>query len=101
MQHIAASLGLHKVDLSASEIFHVVMSQRQSFPLPGGLSLRSSTVMSELRLELTGTVSDALCDQLKAAGCFTEIISWRRRVFIPSNERMGTEVIEKVLTLLR
>jgi len=101
MQHIAASLGLHQVDLSASEIFHVVMSQRQSFPLPGGLSLRSSTVMSELRLELTGTVSDALCDQLKAAGCFTEIISWRRRVFIPSNERMGTEVIEKVLTLLR
>lgn len=100
MQRIAESLGLHQVELSAPEIFQVVMRQKQSFSLPGGLSLRASMVMGELRLELTGTISDALCEQLKAAGCFTEIISWKRRVFISCQEDKSTPVITNVLKLL-
>jgi hypothetical protein len=101
MQQIASSLGLHQVELSASEIFQVVLAQQQTVPLPGGLSLRTSLVMGERRLELTGNISDGLCEQLKAAGCFTEIISWRRRLFIPTDEQRGSEVIDAVLTLLR
>jgi hypothetical protein len=56
--------------------------------------------MDERRLEITGTVSDGLCEQLKAAGCFTEIISWRRRVFVPTDETRGPEVLAAVVALL-
>jgi hypothetical protein len=101
LQRIAESLGIQQVELSASEVFQLVMQQRQSVPLPGGLSLRASLVMGEYRLEVAGSISDGLCEQLKAAGCFTEIIAWRRRVFIPSDERQGTAVTERVLALLR
>ncbi|MEO1148904.1 MAG: strawberry notch C-terminal domain-containing protein, partial [Cyanobacteria bacterium J06638_22] len=100
MQAIAKSLGVHQVELSAAEMFEVVLKQKQHLPLPGGLSLRSSLLMDEQRLELTGTISDGLCEQLKAAGCFTEIVSWRRRVFIPTDEARGPAVLDAVVTLL-
>ncbi|MDB9529551.1 strawberry notch family protein [Oscillatoria sp. CS-180] len=100
MQAIAKSLGVHQVELTASEMFDTVLNQKQHLPLPGGLSLKSSLLMDERRLEITGTVSDGLCEQLKAAGCFTEIISWRRRVFVPTDETRGPEVLEAVVKLL-
>jgi hypothetical protein len=56
--------------------------------------------MDERRLEIAGTISDGLCEQLKAAGCFTEIISWRRRVFIPTAAPRGPEILEAVIKLL-
>jgi hypothetical protein len=100
MQAIAKSLDVHQVELSASEMFDIVLKQKQHLPLPGGLSLKSSLLMDERRLEITGDISDGLCEQLKAAGCFTEIISWRRRVFIPTDEPRGPEVLEAVVALL-
>ncbi|MEM6838468.1 MAG: strawberry notch family protein, partial [Cyanobacteria bacterium P01_C01_bin.120] len=100
MQAIAKSLGVHQVELSASEMFDIALNQKQHIPLPGGLSLKSSLLMDERRLEITGTISDGLCEQLKAAGCFTEIISWRRRVFVPTDEILGPEVLEAVVKLL-
>jgi len=100
MQAISKSLGVHQVELSASEMFDIVLHQKQHLPLPGGLSLKSSLLMDERRLEITGDISDGLCEQLKAAGCFTEIISWRRRVFIPTDEPRGPEVLEAVVALL-
>jgi hypothetical protein len=100
MQAIAQSLGVHQVELSASEMFDTVFNQKQRLPLPGGLSLKSSWLMDERRLEIAGTISDGLCEQLKAAGCFTEIISWRRRVFIPTAPPRGPEILEAVIKLL-
>lgn len=101
LQRIAESLGIQQVELFASEVFQLVMQQKQSVPLLGGLSLRTSLVMGEYRMEVAGSISDGLCEQLKAAGCFTEIISWRRRVFIPADERQGAVIAERVLALLR
>ncbi|WP_204141335.1 strawberry notch family protein [Halomicronema sp. CCY15110] len=100
MQEIAKSLGVHQVELSAAEMFDTAFNQKQRLPLPGGLSLKSSWLMDERRLEIAGTLSDGLCEQLKVAGCFTEIISWRRRVFIPTDTPRGPEVLEAVVKLL-
>jgi hypothetical protein len=102
MQRIAETLGLRQVDLTPGELFELVMVERQSYGLPGGLVLRASGVMGELRLEIAGEhLSDALCEQLKAVGCFTEVIDWRRRLFIPAAVQEAVVVIEKVLELLR
>jgi len=101
MPAIAESLGLRQVKLTAAEIFHQVMERRQRYQLPGGLSLKASSIMGEVRLEIAGRhISDGLCEQLKANGCFTEIVSYRRRVFVPASVQQGADVIEKVLELL-
>jgi P-loop containing NTP hydrolase pore-1/C-terminal domain on Strawberry notch homologue len=101
MPAIAQALGLRQVKLAPAEIFEQVMAKRQRYQLSGGLSLKASAVMSEVRLEVVGShISDGLCEQLKAVGCFTEIIQYRRRVFVPANAQLGAVVIEKVLELL-
>ncbi|NER50542.1 MAG: hypothetical protein F6J92_28520, partial [Symploca sp. SIO1A3] len=101
MPAIAESLGLRQVRLTPGEIYHQVFEKRQRYQLSGGLSLKASLVMSEYRLEVVGThISDGLCNQLKAVGCFTEIVSYKRRVFVPTNAEQGAAVIEKVLELL-
>lgn len=38
----------------------------------------------------------AILEGLKAAGCFTEIIGWRTRVFVPNDERRE-EIVARVL----
>lgn len=101
MATLTQALGLRQVDLSAAEIYPLVMQRRERFSLSGGLALKCSRVMGEARLEVAAPhIAPALCEQLKAAGCFTEIIDWKRRVFIPATEAEGIKVIEKVVELL-
>ncbi|MBE9108281.1 strawberry notch family protein [Nodosilinea sp. LEGE 07298] len=102
MNHLAESLGLRQVDLSPAEIYTLVFQRGESFPLTGGLSIRRSSIMQEHRIEVAGQfIAQALCDQLIAAGCFTEIVSYKRRVFIPAGETAAVRVIERVVGLLR
>ncbi|MCU0567195.1 MAG: strawberry notch family protein [Oculatellaceae cyanobacterium Prado106] len=100
MAKLAAVLGLNQVQLSAQEIYEWVLGQRQSYSLSGGLALRPSSIMGTTRLEVTGTIAEGLGQQLKAAGCFTEVISWRTRYFIPIHERVAPGVIEQVMSLI-
>jgi C-terminal domain on Strawberry notch homologue len=104
MVQMAASLGLDQIKFSGNEIYQMVLGQRESYALAEGrcsimLSLRAVSVMGTTRLEVTGTISQALGVQFKAAGCFTEIISWRTRYFIPVNEAIAPGVIEQVMAL--
>jgi hypothetical protein len=102
MAALAQSLELQQVDLSATEIYQMVMQRDERFSLPGGLALKPSVVMGETRLEVVAEhIAPALCEQLKVYGCFTEIISWKRRVFVPTVEAQGIRVIEKVMALLK
>ena len=48
----------------------------------GALRLKGALVAGDQRLELLDWKSDAL-PHLKAAGCFTEIIQHRTRLFVP------------------
>ena len=52
-------------------------------------------VMGAHRIELSG-FSDAMRDRLRAYGLFGEIISWKLRMFVPS-DASGVGVLTKVL----
>lgn len=94
LANVYAALGLDcDVELSAAEILDAVLERGQSLPLSGGLTLRRSRVMSAYRLELVGYNAAAL-ESYKAMGCFTEIISWATRLFVPTQD---THVVEKLM----
>ncbi|MFC0808980.1 strawberry notch-like NTP hydrolase domain-containing protein [Ensifer sp. P24N7] len=88
------SLGIDvTVDMSPSEMLEAIMDRGSSIDIADGLTLKRSRVMGEHRLEITGHMPSAL-PALKAMGCFTEIISWTTRLFVPAN---NTDVLEKLL----
>ena len=51
--------------------------------------------MNALRLELTG-FTEAMRDRLRTYGLFSEIISWKLRMFVPT-DAAGPAVLERVL----
>ncbi len=63
--------------------------------LADGLQLRRSRLMQVNRIELTGFGSTAV-DRLKAMGLFSEIISWKLRLFVPDDTVTGSAVIERL-----
>jgi hypothetical protein len=63
--------------------------------LADGLQLRRSGLMQVNRIELTGFSSTAV-DRLKAMGLFSEIISWKLRLFVPDDVVTGSAVIERL-----
>jgi hypothetical protein len=69
------------------------MEARTTLSLLGGYQLRRSLVMGQPRLEFIGA-SGAALPGLKALGCFTEVIQWKTRVFIPVD---GIDVLARVL----
>jgi hypothetical protein len=73
-----------QVQLNPSEIVTAVLERRAVLPL-NRWWLRSSRVMGQRRLELTHFQPGEV-DWLKAAGCFSELISWQLRLFIPLNQ---------------
>lgn len=91
---LCGALGVDSnIEMSAADVRRAVMDRAATIHLAGGLSLRRSRVMSANRLEVTGFGPTGL-PALKALGCFTEIISWKTRAFIP----VGTdEIMERLL----
>jgi predicted RNA methylase len=63
--------------------------------LAEGLQLRRVRVMGANRIELTG-FTDAMRERLTAYGLFHEIISWKLRMFVPT-DAAGINVLAKVL----
>ncbi len=63
--------------------------------LAEGLQLRRVRVMGACRIELSG-FTDTMRDRLRAYGLFGEIISWKLRMFVPTDAD-GTEVLAKLL----
>ncbi|MEQ1540236.1 MAG: methylase, partial [Sphingorhabdus sp.] len=56
-----------------------------SFRSVEALTVKRSLVNGSQRLELTGWSADRL-DWYKAQGCFTEIIRYQTRLFVPTND---------------
>ena len=63
--------------------------------LADGLQLRRARLMQVNRIELTGFGSTAV-DRLKAMGLFSEIISWKLRLFVPDDMVTGSGVLERL-----
>jgi hypothetical protein len=83
-------------DMEAADVHAALLDGQTVFELQDGLQLRRARVMNAQRIELCG-FNDAHLERLKADGCFSEIISWKLRLFIPV-ESPGVQVIERLLS---
>ncbi len=82
-------------NLTPDAAFAALMNGRTILDLVEGLQLRRARVMGTNRIELTG-FTDAMRDRLSAYGLFHEIISWKLRMFVPT-DACGVCVLAKVL----
>jgi hypothetical protein len=97
IQSVAEQLGLKNKLLSPGELVSLILNEGYSQQLPGGVTVRRSYVAGEPRIELVDALP--LADQLVAVGCFTEIIQWRKRVFVPTGNRAAA-VLAAVIGIL-
>ncbi|MEH2228291.1 MAG: strawberry notch family protein [Nostoc sp.] len=97
IQTVREQLGLRNQLLSPEELVNLVLNERYTQQLPGGVTLRRSFVANEPRIELVNAIS--LAERLLAAGCFTEIINWKKRVFIPVSDK-APAILAAVIEIL-
>jgi len=82
--NVYARLGLDTdIQMDPDDVMRAVMETRATLCLVNGFQLRRSLVMGQPRLELIGATG-AILAELKTMGCFTEVIQWKTRVFLPS-----------------
>jgi len=82
-------------ELAPDAAFAALMEGRTVLELAEGLQLRRVRVMGAYRIELSG-FSDTMRDRLRTYGLFGEIISWKLRMFVPT-DACGIQVLAKVL----
>ncbi|MHC1547998.1 strawberry notch-like NTP hydrolase domain-containing protein [Phyllobacterium sp. K27] len=81
--------------LTPDDAFMALTEGRTILDLTEGLQLRRSRVMGANRIELSG-FTDTMRERLTAYGLFHEIISWKLRMFVPTDAK-GPEVLTKIL----
>ena len=78
-----------------SDPFMALMDGRTILDLAEGLQLRRVRIMGAERIELSG-FTETMRERLTAYGLFHEIISWKLRMFVPT-DAAGPVVLERVL----
>ena len=81
--------------LAAEDASAALLRDGHVLDLAEGLQLRRARVMGVDRIELSG-FTEGLRDCLRAYGLFGEIISWKLRMFVPT-DASGAAVLTKVL----
>jgi protein strawberry notch len=76
-------------------VFTALMDGKTIFDLSDGLQLRRVRVMAAQRIELSG-FTDGMRERLSAYGLFHEIISWKLRMFVATDES-GIPVLARLL----
>ena len=96
VSRLFAKLGIdRKEDLPADAIAKAVAAGRSiDISHPFALTIKRSLVNGSQRIELTGYPHERLA-WFKAAGCFTEIIQYRTRLFVPTAS--ADAVLENIL----
>jgi len=89
----AATTGAAK--LTPADAFVALMDGRTILDLAEGLQLRRVRIMGAERIELSG-FTDTMRERFTAYGLFHEIISWKLRLFVPTDSA-GPVVLERVL----
>jgi len=70
--------------LTPEAAFAALLEGRTVLELAEGVRLRRVRIMGAHRIELSG-FSGAMRDRLRAYGLFGEIISWKLRMFVPTD----------------
>lgn len=91
----AGALATGTSTLTPDDAFMALMDGKTILDLAEGLQLRRVRVMGANRIELSG-FTDAMRDRLRAYGLFHEIISWKLRMFVPT-DTTGAAILAKVL----
>ncbi|TIQ36262.1 MAG: methylase [Mesorhizobium sp.] len=81
--------------LTPEQAFAALVDGRTILDLGEGLQLRRVRVMGAWRIELSG-FTDIMRERLTAYGLFHEIISWKLRMFVPT-DAAGIAVLDRVL----
>ena len=92
---VAGALATGTSTLTPDDAFMALMDGKTILDLAEGLQLRRVRVMGANRIELSG-FTDAMRDRLRAYGLFHEIISWKLRMFVPT-DTTGPTILAKVL----
>ncbi|AGK57200.1 methylase/helicase [Hyphomicrobium denitrificans 1NES1] len=92
---VATALAADALTLTPENAFAALLEGRTVFDLAEGLQLRRVRVMGAERIELSG-FNDTMRDRLKVYGLFHEIISWKLRMFVPT-DATGAAVLARVL----
>jgi predicted RNA methylase len=75
--------------------FTALLDGKTVLDLAENMQLRRSRVMGVNRIELTG-FTDTMRDRLRAYGLFSEIISWKLRMFVPA-DASGPAILARVM----
>ncbi|MCK1323539.1 strawberry notch family protein [Bradyrhizobium sp. 156] len=81
--------------LTPDAAFTALIDGATILDLAEGMQLRRARVMGTNRIELSG-FTDAMRDRLRAYGLFSEIISWKLRLFVPV-DASGPTILAKLL----
>ena len=92
---VASATAIGVSALTPDAAHSALLDGRTILDLAEGLQLRRVRVMGVNRIELTG-FTDAMRERLSAYGLFHEIISWKLRMFVPT-DAAGVSVLTKVL----
>jgi hypothetical protein len=92
---VATTLASDAPKLSAAQVHALVLEGKTLVRLSEGMELHRSRVMGVNRIELSG-FTEAAKDRLKADGFFSEIISWKLRLFCPADSG-GIAVLDRLL----
>jgi len=92
---VATTLAGDAPQLTAAQVHALVLEGKTIARLSEGMELYRSRVMGVNRIELSG-FTGAAKDRLKADGFFSEIISWKLRLFCPA-DASGINVLDRLL----
>lgn len=92
---VVGALATGTSTLTPDDAFMALMAGKTILDLTEGLQLRRVRVMGANRIELSG-FTDTMRDRLRTYGLFHEIISWKLRMFVPT-DASGAVILTKVL----
>jgi hypothetical protein len=92
---VATTLANDAPQLTAAQVHALVLEGKTVVRLAEGMELHRSRVMGVNRIELSG-FTEVAKDRLKADGFFSEIISWKLRLFCPTDPT-GIAVLDRLL----